>query len=1299
MRFRREVEAAGRLKHPNVVAALDADEDRGVHFLVMDFVEGRDLDRVVRQRGPLAVKEAIDCLIQAARGLEAAHAQGIIHRDIKPANLMLDTTGTIRVLDLGLARIVDSANPFNKTTANRLTESGMYMGTVDYMAPEQAEDSHRVDHRADIYSLGCALYYLLTGREPFPGETVLKRLIAHMERTPPCLRDRRPESPQALEDTYQRMLAKRPADRPATMTEVIALLEAARTAPLSAGRPVQAAPPKSKAELKVFDEPRQKRPGTPQPKTEPSIFARPTEAEGLGINADLNLEDLIMDVRSEPRPEPLPRRARPMAGAQPLKRSGQLSYVRRTPRTAVLIAAAGAIATLAAGLIWFVTTRGERSNTPPGTELKTAATDEADRSKKKEINDGGGQAGPVAPFQDEFHTIFDGTTAAGWMLCDKKPLPRSHVQLDGLNPHGTGSYLVVYQDKLSDFVLDFDYKLEKGCNSGVFLRVSDLRSPVKTGLEVALDDTTGHGLGDSGAFFDLVAPETNAQKPAGQTNHMTITAQGPDITVALNGRRVSTIHLDEWTSPGKRPDGSNHEFANVAIASLVRRGYVGFQDLKGNCWFNHIRLKRLSPGGVSSPGTLVKKDAQSGTPVPPASTEPYVETARFTGHGEWVQSVYLLPDGKRLLSTSYDKSVRLWDIATGREIRRIPHPAVVLAAALVPPDARRVITGCDDGVVRLWDLESGKLIRSLVKHQGRVQSVAVSADGARALSGGVGDKTLRILDVEKGGEIRHFEGVANSICSVAFSPNGQRVVAGGDRGAVYLGNVMTSDPVQLLSGHSNQVWGIAFLPNDNSHAISGEQDGRLICWDLDQKRALRQVTMDDARIAAVLGQADGRRVIFAGRSATVGTQGVLGEWDMTTGAPPRMLVGGGQPHTGLALLPHGAIATADIDGLARIWEPFAALARARELLRSGKCAEALPEYNMAVGRRPSDPRLLIERGRLLATLGQSDKATADFEAAAKLVPDDPQLFLDAGWWVAGPYPGDYSQAGALENGSATDPSQPAPSLGNKSLRWHEVTPGRRGFVDFIPLFNVDYMVGYAMTVVYSTRPRELIMLIGSDDTAWIRLNGREIFLSKSSPVPDSHAIFATLQAGRNTIVVKVRDFVARGHSFSLRFGDSPADHAFAYAQAGKWKDAVEAFNKAMATDPENWDHETQDRWVEVLSQGGRWKELKGVLEKIAANDPGNFGKQQNLSRCYLALRDRVAYERLCTAALARYGKTPDRVLANNVIWLFALMPDVLRNYSEVEEIGRKLTDGKNPSATNCKTFGAILYRVVRFRPP
>jgi serine/threonine protein kinase len=297
-RFRREFEAAGRLKHLNLVAAFEADEDRGVHFLVMDYVEGINLERVVREQGPLPVSEAVDYLIQSARGLEAAHEKGIIHRDIKPGNLMLDRGGTVRVLDLGLARIVDASNPFSKTVAGRLTQSGTYMGTVDYMAPEQAEDSHSVDHRADIYSLGCTVFFLLTGREAFAGASILKRMVAHQEHPAPSLRAIRPDVSPALEAAYQKMMAKSPKDRPASMSEVIALLQASKlSADTSTGH--AAPPPEPWIAPEVSNEMPMKRGGPPRTIIDSGIFDRRVEGEGTLTEGELNLWDLVMDVRSE----------------------------------------------------------------------------------------------------------------------------------------------------------------------------------------------------------------------------------------------------------------------------------------------------------------------------------------------------------------------------------------------------------------------------------------------------------------------------------------------------------------------------------------------------------------------------------------------------------------------------------------------------------------------------------------------------------------------------------------------------------------------------------------------------------------------------------------------------------------------------------------------------------------------------------------------------------------------------------------------------------------------------------------
>lgn len=219
-RFQREVEAAARLTHPNIVQAYDADEVRGTHFLVMEYVPGRDLAVVVKQQGPQPVAIALRYVLDAARGLAYAHQNGVVHRDIKPSNLLLDDTGRVKILDMGLARLTD-ANDGD----DGLTSTGTVMGTVDYMAPEQAEDTHSAAPPADIYSLGCTLHFLLLGRPVYEGDNPVKKLIAHRERPIPSLRTLRNDIPAEVDALFMRMVAKRPADRYTTMAEVVAEME------------------------------------------------------------------------------------------------------------------------------------------------------------------------------------------------------------------------------------------------------------------------------------------------------------------------------------------------------------------------------------------------------------------------------------------------------------------------------------------------------------------------------------------------------------------------------------------------------------------------------------------------------------------------------------------------------------------------------------------------------------------------------------------------------------------------------------------------------------------------------------------------------------------------------------------------------------------------------------------------------------------------------------------------------------------------------------------------------------------
>ncbi len=223
-RFHREVQAAAKLEHPNIVTAYDATEHQGMHYLAMQYVDGKDLASIVRDHGPMGVREAVECILQAARGLQYAHSKGIVHRDIKPGNLLLDKDGTVKILDMGLALIAGAEAALGGP--ERLTATGQVMGTCDYMSPEQALDSHLADQRTDIYALGCTLYRLLTGHPPYQGETLMQILLAHQQAPIPSLCEARPEVPAELDTCFQRMVAKKPEDRYQSMAEVVAELEA-----------------------------------------------------------------------------------------------------------------------------------------------------------------------------------------------------------------------------------------------------------------------------------------------------------------------------------------------------------------------------------------------------------------------------------------------------------------------------------------------------------------------------------------------------------------------------------------------------------------------------------------------------------------------------------------------------------------------------------------------------------------------------------------------------------------------------------------------------------------------------------------------------------------------------------------------------------------------------------------------------------------------------------------------------------------------------------------------------------------
>jgi hypothetical protein len=207
-RFEREARALAKVSHPNIVQAHDAGEDRGRHFLVMEYVEGVNLAQLLRDNGRVAPALAADYARQVALGLQHAHEKGLVHRDLKPGNLLITPGRLVKILDLGLARFLQ-----DQVGEPGLTLEGAGLGTPDYMAPEQFRDARRADVRSDIYSLGCTLYHLLTGRVPFPGSSLSEKCRAHEQEEPPGFAEVCPDVPAGLGLVVQKMMAKRPADR------------------------------------------------------------------------------------------------------------------------------------------------------------------------------------------------------------------------------------------------------------------------------------------------------------------------------------------------------------------------------------------------------------------------------------------------------------------------------------------------------------------------------------------------------------------------------------------------------------------------------------------------------------------------------------------------------------------------------------------------------------------------------------------------------------------------------------------------------------------------------------------------------------------------------------------------------------------------------------------------------------------------------------------------------------------------------------------------------------------------------
>jgi serine/threonine protein kinase len=282
-RFNQEIQALSKMKHPNVVDVFDAGKVGDTHYCVMEYVDGVDLTRIVRESGPLPVQEACDYIRQAALGLHHAYEKGLVHRDIKPSNILVSRANRlVKLVDLGLARLMENEEAVGGAEAGRITQEGFVLGTPDFLAPEQARNPMAVDIRADIYALGGTLYYVLTGKTPFDGANPTEKLLRHCTDPPPSLLQRRPDAPPAVEQIIHWCMAKQPEARPQTPLELAVALQPFCPPPppgyptsMSGRHPIPAAP------LSAAVQPLPVPPATPAPRLPPPPASDPVSSSML----------------------------------------------------------------------------------------------------------------------------------------------------------------------------------------------------------------------------------------------------------------------------------------------------------------------------------------------------------------------------------------------------------------------------------------------------------------------------------------------------------------------------------------------------------------------------------------------------------------------------------------------------------------------------------------------------------------------------------------------------------------------------------------------------------------------------------------------------------------------------------------------------------------------------------------------------------------------------------------------------------------------------------------------------------
>lgn len=887
-RFRQEARALAQLDHPCIVTVYEAGEADGRTYLSMQYVPGTNLAQQLRDNPP-TIPQAVEAVRDVASAIAYAHCCGVVHRDLKPANILIDDTGSIRIADFGLGKVLSGDHG--------LTQTGQVLGTLRYMAPEQFEGAATAPCAGDIYSIGAILYELLSGRPPFWSQSTIGLVRQIQEQDPLPLRQLDRRIPRDLETICLKCLSKSPAQRYATAADLAADLDR-----YLRGEPVLARP--LGASLKLWRYCRRRPITTAIAATSIiTILAAVIVSTYFGIAASRGHRDAIVARQAAERNARAALEQRELARreldrSEAIAYAGQIDHALHEWRAGDTIAAMHALTGTRQDLRgWeyaflktsftdkqFTLTGHQRHVmsvcfSPDSRRLASGSWDTTikiwDVKRREEIRTLTGHAEHVesVDFSPDGRRLVSGSrdlTARIWDVDSGREL----LKFSGHNGFVVSVKFSVDGRQIISGGRDNVIRVWDA-ESGKEVRTLHGHTAYITCLDVhpngrwiasgARDDTIRLWDVDTGAALAVLSTEFG---------HVEGVAFSPDGQTVAGAYRHNRAILWRLTADGRsavplslhgHQNGVNDvEFVPNGLF-LVSGSYdqsLGIWEVKDPGWFRRLQGHTRAVFCVAaSPDTKWIASGGEDRNVKLWSTAAEQAPVTFHKHTDWVLCAEFSPDGRQIVSGSRDSGLLWWDIPNS-EIRRFTGHSGAVTGVAWGTGADWFVSSSADGTVRVWNTADGSTRSTLTGHAGPVRCVAIDGCGACICSGG-DDATIRLWEADTGSLIRVLHGHESPVRCLAVTPDGARLISGSDDQTVRIWELKSGRLLNTLAGHAKAVTGVACSP-DGKRLVSGSHDRTLRVYSATDGTLLSELHGHLAEIESVAFSPDGRRIVSGG---------------------------------------------------------------------------------------------------------------------------------------------------------------------------------------------------------------------------------------------------------------------------------------------------------------------------------------------------------------------------------------------------------------------------------------------------